>query len=119
MKRKPNFFAPKKILTVDEIIKEALIAGVGYYDVYNHTCGELIEIINAYNEKIRRQNKDFSLIAMRHAQLVVAYVAGSGKNLEIYDIFPFWSKEEKDQLKVEKYLSYMRAQVAKRGENEI
>lgn len=118
MARKSSLFAPKKVLTVDEIIKEALIAGVSYYDIHDHTCGELIEIVDAYNERVRRNNKDISLIAMRHAQLVVAYVAGSGKNLEVFDVFPFWSKEEKDQITVEKYLRYMRAQVAKRGENE-
>ena len=91
---------------------------MNYFDVHNHTFGELIEIVDAYNERIRRQNKDISLISMRHAQLVVAYVAGSGKELEVYDIFPFWAKEEKDQIQVEKYLRYMRAQVAKRGENK-
>lgn len=104
-----------KALTLDELIFEALVAGVEYFAVFEHTFGELIEIVNAYNERTRRQNKTLSVIAMNHARLLTTYVAGKGGDLEVQDVFPFWTADEKKELMLQKYMNIMREQVAKGG----
>lgn len=97
------------------MISEALVAGITYFEIFEYTFGELIEIVNAHNEKIRRQNKTLSVIAMNHARLLTAYVAGKGGDLEVQDVFPFWTADEKKELMLQKYMNIMREQVAKGG----
>lgn len=109
-------FAHKKVeeLTLELLIKEALISNVSFFDIYEHTFGELIEIVEAFREGQRRQNQKFSIIAMRQAELTAAYVAGKGKDLEIYDVFPFWNEEEKKEILVQKWKAKM-LQIAAKG----
>lgn len=89
------------------LINEALIAGVGFFDVYDYTFGELIQIVNAKNERDRRNNQTSALIAKRQAELVTMYVAGKGSDLKLYDIFPFWTNEEKQTMLVEEIKNKM------------
>lgn len=103
----------KEELTPDALIKEALIAGVSFFDVYDYTFGELVEIVNADFERTRRQNKDQALFVMREAELVSLYLAGEGKDLRIYDIFPFWTAEEKKEMLLNEYKNKMIAIAAK------
>ena len=89
------------------LIHEALIAGVGFFDVYDHTFGELIQIVDAKNERNRRNNQDLSIIAMKQAYLTALYATGKGFDLKIYDIFPYWTKEEKREMLVAEWKNKM------------
>lgn len=95
------------------LIDEALIAGVGFFDVYDYTFGELVQIIKAKNERSRRNNQSMAIIAKRQAELITMYVAGKGSDLKIYDIFPFWTKDEKREMLIEEYKNKMFSIAAK------
>lgn len=95
------------------LIDEALIAGVGFFDVYDYTFGELIQIIKAKNERDRRNNQIQALIAKRQAELITMYVAGKGSDLKIYDIFPFWTNDEKREMLIEELKNKMYGIAAK------
>lgn len=56
-----------------------------------------------------------AVIAMRNSQLMASYIAGKGGDLEIYDVFPFWSEEEKKDLLIEKWKKVMYNEVSKKG----
>ena len=102
-------------LTVEALIKEAVIAGVSLFDCYDYTFGELIIITDAYYERQRREHKMQAIIAQRQAQLISAYVAGEGNSVEVYEVFPFWTEEEEKELRIQKYKQIMERWVATTG----
>lgn len=89
------------------LIDEALIAGVGFFDVYDYTFGELVQIVHAKNERERRKNQASALIAKRQAELITMYIADKGADLKIYDIFPFWTNEERKEMLIDEYKNKM------------
>lgn len=93
----------KKALTLDELIKEAVIAGLGLDEISDSTWGEAVLFIDAYNERKRREYQNLSVIADAQAYLTAAYLSSGTGEMQVYDIFPFWSQEEKDALTVERY----------------
>jgi len=95
------------------LIDEALIAGVSFFDVYDYTFGELVQIILAKNERKRRESQTSALIAKRQAELITMYIAGKGGDLKIYNIFPFWTNEEKKEMLIEEYKNKMLSIAAK------
>lgn len=107
-KRRTITFANEKtVLTLEKLIDEALISGVGIFDINSYTFGELISVVNAYRERQRRENQDKAVIAMRQAQLITAYIAGKGSDLKVYDIFPYFTNEEKKDMLLAEYKAKM------------
>ncbi|MDE5781483.1 MAG: hypothetical protein K2I03_08405 [Lachnospiraceae bacterium] len=85
---------------------EARIAGVGFFDVWNYTWGELIEYIQIFNERERRKYKNESIIAFRQAELTASWI-WKHTDMNVADAFPYWSEEEKKQTRLEKYKQIM------------
>lgn len=83
------------------------------FDLYAFTFGELIDMVKAYHERRRRENKDRSVIAFTQAQLTGIAIGGSNKKYECHEVFPYWTEEEKTQITVEKYKRLMFEQVIK------
>lgn len=85
------------------MIREARIAGVGFFDVYDMTTGELNEWIDAVSEKQRRDAQVQSIIAYRQAMLtadaVLTKMNGVSSSYDPIDWFPFWTAEERKQIK--------------------
>lgn len=102
-----------KELTTELLIDEALIAGVSFFEVYDYTFGELVQIVHAKNERERRKNQASALIAKRQAELITMYIADKGADLKIYDIFPFWTNEERKEMLIEEYKNKMLSIAAK------
>lgn len=109
-----TFEKNKNVLTLEKLINEALISGVGIFDINSYTFGELISVVNAYRERQRRENQDKAVIAMRQAQLITAYIAGKGSDLKVYDVFPYFSNEEKKDMLLAEYKAKM-IQIAAKG----
>lgn len=75
-------------------------------------------MVDAYNERANRENKNKAIVEMRSAQLLSAYMVGKGENLEVFDVFPFWSEDEKKALLIEKWKKVMYSQTTKKGGKE-
>lgn len=107
IRRTATFEKNDKILTLDKLIEEALISGVSFFEIGTYTFGELISIVKAFNERKRRENQDKSIIAMSQAQLITAYIAGKGSDYKVYDVFPYFTNEEKKEMLLAEYKSKM------------
>ena len=99
------FAKQNKLQTIEDLIKEGRIAGIPFFDVYNYTQGEIKEFVEAKNEADRRDLKNQSVIASRHAMLVCANVAGADAG-KIYDVFPFWTDEEINEYRLAEVYSF-------------
>lgn len=106
-RRTATFETNDKILTLDRLMDEALISGVGFFEAADYTFGELVSVVKAFHERKRRENQDRSIIAMSQAQLMTAYIAGKGSDLKVYDVFPYFSNEEKKEMLLAEYKSKM------------
>ncbi len=88
-------------MTLDELTREGLIAGLNLFELEDMTWGEVLSVIEADRERQRRQMKDLSVIAYTQAGLTAQALTG-GKIPELYELFPFWTEEEVQEMKVEK-----------------
>lgn len=113
-RRTATFENNKNALTLDRLMEEALISGVNFFEIGNYTFGELISVVKAFHERKRRENQDKALIAMRQAQLMTAYIAGKGSDYKVYDIFPYFTNEEKEEMLLAEYKAKM-FKIAARG----
>lgn len=102
-----TFEKNKNVLTLEKLIDEALISGVDIFDINSYTFGELISLVNAYRERQRRENQDKAVIAMRQARIITAYIAGKGSDLKVYDVFPYFTDEEKKEMLLAEYKTKM------------
>lgn len=102
-----TFEKNNKILTLDRLIEEAMISGVSFFEIGTYTFGELVSFVKAFHERKRRENQDKAIIAMSQAQLITAYIAGKGKDLKVYDVFPYFTNEEKKEMLLAEYKSKM------------
>ena len=80
---------------------------MNYFDVWEYTWGELLEIVNALAEKERTHYKHLSSIAYTQAMLTAQFVWGGNKNTSVEECFPYWSDEEKAEMQLEKYKRIM------------
>lgn len=89
------------------------MVGLSLAEMEEMTWGELIFVIEARQEGMRRRAQERSLIAYRQAGLIAQAVA-EGHLPEIYDVFPFWSEEEIRGIKVERYRAVMERHAGRR-----
>lgn len=91
-------------MTLDELIFEGRVAGIGFYEIFDMTVGEVQEWIAVEAEKHTRENKRMAVIAFRHALMTAeAIMADKNTKFAVYDEFPFWSDEEIKEAKIEEY----------------
>lgn len=83
-----------------------MIAGIPACEIDSWTWGEVLTQITADRERQRRRNQERSVIAVGGAQYLAAYLGGD-KVPELYEVFPFWSTEEENRMKVAKYRRMM------------
>lgn len=62
-----------------------------------------MDCVNAHNEAERERYQMLSMIAYRHADLVSGWVFNK-KEVELTEVFPFWTKEESEKIKKENML---------------
>lgn len=74
----------------------------------------MTSLIRAYRERKRRDGKNLSVVAAGCAQYVAAYLGG-GQVPDLSEVFPFWTDEERKQMKVEKYRRIMERYAAAGG----
>ncbi|MCD7803088.1 MAG: hypothetical protein LUH09_09380 [Clostridiales bacterium] len=80
------------------------------------TQGEIIEQVQAYSERRRREGQQSSIVAAKQAEYTGLMFSGKGKQLpEIYELFPFWTEEEQKECKVQKYRHIMERWAASGG----
>lgn len=96
------------------------MAGVPYCDIGDYTQEELLEIIDANNERLRRDYQFKSLIAYKQTWLNISWLNGENLDSGVMDIFPFWTEEEKDAALLERMKAIMNQHVqhSKGGEKE-
>lgn len=93
-----------------------MTAGVPVIDIEDWTQGEIIEQVQAYCERRRREGQQSSIVAARQAERTGLMLSGSGKKLpEVYETFPFWTEDEIKLLRVEKVRSIMNRWAASGG----
>lgn len=99
--------------------REALIAGVPFDDVDDLTDLEIGVIARAYRERQRREHQALAVIEHTHAILIGHVISPNGHVPAVYEAFPFWTREETEEMKVAKYRAIMERHAAakrKRGE---
>lgn len=83
-------------MTLDELVKEGRTCGIGFFDIYDWTVGEVVEYIDCYKEDLNRRYQNLSIIAMKEAELIARFCFGTGnKQMRVFEEFPFWTQEEK------------------------
>ena len=92
---------------IDKLLFEARIAGVGYFEALDYTWGELVDMIEIYNERERRKHQHEANIAFRQAELIAMWVWKNDGSLNVSEVFPYWTDEEKKQAEIEKYKAIM------------
>lgn len=100
----------------DSLLRQARLAGM--CDPEEGTFGEVVEFLELWEERERRQLQLFSLVAYRHA-LLLARVLSGGTASPVEEAFPFWSEEEVGQAKLDRCRRLMeRLASAREEENE-
>lgn len=82
---------------------EGLKVGISPLEIEDYTWGEVLDYVNAQNESKRQEYQILSMIAYRHADLVSGWVFDK-KDVEITEAFPFWTKDESEEIKKENML---------------
>ena len=72
------------------------------------TWGEAVELIDVVNERERRKNKLFSVIGFETAVAINKMLAGDGKQLKIEELYPFWTEEERTEIRIERLKNALR-----------
>lgn len=88
------------------MLHEGVIAGISAYAIENWTWGEVCTQIIASLERERRRNQELAAVAVGGAQYVARYLCG-GQVPELAEVFPFWTDEERNEMKVNKYRKMM------------
>lgn len=88
-------------MTLEELKREGLIAGLRPDELEEMTWGEVLSVVEAARERRRRRNQDLSLIAYRQVALLSRMLSG-GQVPDVEEMFPFWNEEELREKKIEK-----------------
>ena len=91
------------------LIRECLIGGENLYDIWDATWGEASQIVSAQAEREQRRLKSESVIAYCQAKCISIFLFGSeeDRDLGVEEIFPFWTEEESNEMKVARLKSRM------------
>lgn len=92
-------------MTEEDIIQEGRIAGIGFFDIFGWTWGEVIDYITVTQERIRRHNQDLSIISYVAANYMLGQLGGSNERLTIEEMFPYWTQEEQDEIRYDRLYS--------------
>lgn len=102
-------------MTEAELLRQARVAGTQEPEAL--TFGELMEELELSGERERRFLQLLSLVAYRHAVLTARALAG--QNLPaLGEAFPFWSREELGQAKLEQCRRTMERLAARKEERD-
>ena len=72
------------------------------------TWGEVNEYVEAAYERDRRRNKDLALIGFQTAAAINQFFCGGGQKLKVEEFYPYWTDEEKTQLRIERLKDVLR-----------
>lgn len=81
------------------MIREGRICGIGFFEIFDWTWGEVQEFVSCVYEKERRLYQNLSIIAARHAGLVTRILSQGGQ-IDVPEEFPFWTEEERTELRI-------------------
>lgn len=105
---------------MDELIHEGIIAGISAFEIMDWTLAEIIEQVRAYSDRRRRECQQLARIAYAESGMIAVRFSGKGKQIpEIWEVFPFWTDEEVQELKVEKYRRIMEKYAATGGGKRV
>ena len=95
---------------------EALAWGCGVSPLESGewTWGELLGVVEAAQERQRRLLQNQALIAWGQAAVLCRHLAGE-KQLPIYEVFPFWTTDEVNEMRLNEYRRRMERMAAKGG----
>ena len=95
---------------------EALAWGCGVSPLESRewTWGELLGVVEADQERQRRLLQNQALIAWGQAAVLGRHLAGE-KQLPIYEVFPFWTTDEVNEMRLNEYRRRMERMAAKGG----
>ena len=95
---------------------EALAWGCGVSPLESRewTWGELLGVVEADQERQRRLLQNQALIAWGQAAVLCRHLAGE-KQLPIYEVFPFWTTDEVNEMRLNEYRRRMERMAAKGG----
>lgn len=88
-------------MEVDEVIHEGRVCGIDFWDILNWTWGEVQEYVSCFYERERNLYKNLSTIAARQSILTCRLIS-SGGTVEIAEEFPFWTDEERKEMKLQR-----------------
>lgn len=94
-------------MTPEEALLElAHEAGVSPRESGDWTWGELCAAVEGYHRRQRHREQMMAVTAYHHALLTAR--CGSGGTLPpVYELFPFWTEEEMDALRLQRYRQIM------------
>lgn len=82
------------------------MAGYAPQELEDWTWGEVVTAVSAFQKGERQRYQALSVIAWQEAVLTAKALAGE-KIEAVYELFPFWEEEEKDQLRLERLRQMM------------
>lgn len=90
--------------------------GIPAIDIWDYTFGEIVMHIRSHRERHRRDLQELSQLAYCQSHLTGLVFSGGGKPLPpVYEVFPFWTKEETLELERKKYMDIMMQYAARGG----
>ena len=75
------------------------------------TWGEAQEYVSVMEERRKRDAQTQSIIAFCHASAVSQMIMGDGEEISVMDIFPFWTEDERNEVRRQKYIDMMMSKV--------
>lgn len=95
-----------------------MVAGIPAIEIWDWTFGEIMGQARAAQERQRRNGQMLAYVANGEADLIASRFS-NGTNPEIWEVFPFWSKEEIQEFRVEKYRRLMEKYAAAGGARHV
>lgn len=74
-------------------------------------------MVEAVQERQRRQAQTQAIIAWGQAGILCRHLAGE-RQLPLYEVFPFWTTDEVNEMKVAEYRRRMERMAAKGGKGD-
>jgi hypothetical protein len=105
-------------LKLENLLQEGSMAGLSLWDMEDMTWGEIVQVISAQRERLRRESQNQAVIAYRQAGLIAKAVL-EGKLPELWEAFPFWNEKEVKEMRLEKYRHIMEKYAERRRGKEL